>query len=194
MKHLKILGLAVAATALLAAGGPGNAAATTLEIGGVKQTSAVTLTATLEGSTIVTDEFGSTTETCTTSEIHGKTTTFTAPGVAEIHGNIEKWTLGNCTHTTTVIKPGKFYIGWESGTTNGTFTSSETEITVQSTFFGASAICKTGTGTKVGTITGTASGFATIDMNATIPCGILGNTKWTGSYRITSPNGLGVVE
>jgi hypothetical protein len=193
MKYLKMLGLAaVAAMALMAVAG--SASATTLEIGGVTQNKAVTITASLEAGTsaLLKDEFGTTTDTCTVSHVHGATTLFTAPGTAEIHGNISELTFEKCTHTTKVIKPGKLYIGWEEGTTNGTVTSAEAEVTVQSTFFGASAICKTGAGTKIGTLTGVASGFATMDINGNINCGILGTASWTGAYVVTSPNGLGV--
>jgi hypothetical protein len=195
MKYLKMLGLAaVAAMALMAFVGAGAASATTLEIGGVTQNKAVTITASLESGTsaVLKDEFGTTTDTCTSSHVHGTTTLFTAPGTAEIHGNVTELTFANCTHTTKVLKPGKIYIGWEEGTTNANVTSAEAEVTVQSTFFGASAVCKTGAGTKIGTLTGVASGFATIHINAKINCGILGTSGWTGAYTVTSPNGLGV--
>jgi hypothetical protein len=64
--------------------------------------------------------------------------------------------------------------------------SSGAEVTVVSTFFGASATCKTGAGTTIGTLTGVSAGDATMDINATINCGILGNSAWTGTYTVTS--------
>jgi hypothetical protein len=201
MKYLKMLGLAaVAAAALMAIVGVTAASATTLEIGGVKQTGAVTIGATLKPGTSATlvDEFGTTTDTCTESTVHGKTTTFTATGTNEIDGKVETLTFGKCSHTTTVINPGVLYVGWIKGTTNGTVTSAGAEVTVNSTFFGASAICKTGTGTDIGTLTGvkTTAEHATMDIDATknLNCGILGNSSWTGTYTVTTPTGLGVIE
>jgi hypothetical protein len=195
MKYLKMLGLAaVAAMAVMAFVGAGTASATTLEIGGVPQNKAVTISASLEAgsSAILKDEFGTTTDTCTESSVHGTTTSpFTAE---EIDGTLTTLTFGKCSHTTTVINKGILYVKWDGGT-NGTVTSSGAEVTVQSTFFGASAICKTGGGTDIGTLTGVGklTEHATMDINATISCGILGNSKWTGSYKVTTPTGLGVV-
>jgi hypothetical protein len=195
MKYLKMLGLAaVAAAALMAFVGAGTASATTLEIGGVAQNSAVTIEATIASGTsaILKDEFGTTTDTCTTSTVKGTTSTFTGTPA----GAVSTLSFGNCTHTTTVLKNGSLSIAL-SGTTNGTVTSKEAEVTVQSTFFGASAVCKTGTGTDVGLLTGatTASNpgaHATMHINATVNCGILGNAKWTGTYTVTSPTDLAV--
>jgi hypothetical protein len=100
-------------------------------------------------------------------------------------------TFEECTHTTKVDANGSLSIAWTSGT-NGNVTSSSAEVTVQSTFFGATALCKTGTGTKIGTATGVKEGSATIDINAAVNCGILGTASWTGTYSVTSPSGLGV--
>ncbi|HSS41583.1 MAG TPA: hypothetical protein VLK37_03430 [Solirubrobacterales bacterium] len=203
MKYLKMLGLAaVAAMALMAVVGASAASATTLEIKGVAQNAAVTINATLEPGTsaLLKDSAGTTTDTCTESEVHGKTTEFTTPGSAEIHGNVEKLTFGKCTHTTTVLKAGKLFVGWIPGTTDGTVTSSEAEVTVVSTAFGISAVCKTGGGTDIGKLTGATNGgtnktaFATMDIEGKISCGILGTSTWTGFYSVTSPEELAVRE
>jgi hypothetical protein len=206
MKYLKILGLAAVAAMALMAVGAGSASATTLSVKGAKQTSSITIAASLKAGTTATlvDEFGSTTDTCNESTTHGTTTSpFTAAGNGEIDGNLspltntpQGLTFSKCSHTTTVIKPGKLIIGWIKGTTNGTVTSAEAEVTVQSTVFGASAICKTGIGTDIGKITGVASGQATMDIEAinNLNCGILGNSSWTGTYVVTTPEGLGVEE
>jgi hypothetical protein len=53
-------------------------------------------------------------------------------------------------------------------------------------------VCKTGAGTDIGTLTGTTIGLATLDINATIACGILGNSSWTGTYTVTFPSSLNV--
>jgi hypothetical protein len=165
-----------------------------LEIGGVKQNGAVTFEATLEAgiSWLLKDESGNTVDTCTKTAIHGVTTTpFTAE---EIDATITKAEISSCTHTTTVLKNGRWYFKWDGGT-NATITSSETELTVQSTIFGISAVCKTGAGTPIGTLTGVSSGHATIHINeGLVSCGILGNAKWTASLSVTTPTGLGVVQ
>jgi hypothetical protein len=184
MKYLKMLGLAaVAAMALMAFAG--SASATTLSTNGTKQNAAVELTATLKTGTsaLLKDEAGTTTDTCTTSEVKGSTSgSFSA---ATVGGTVSSLTFKNCTHTTTVIAPGSLSVAWTSGT-NGSVKSSGAEVTVVSTFFGASATCKTGAGTTIGTLTGVSAGDATMDISATINCGILGNSAWTGTYTVTS--------
>jgi hypothetical protein len=196
MKNLRTLSLfAVLAAALTASLGAGAASGTTLEVGGVKQNQAVTFLMSLEpgSSMLIKDSIGATTDTCTESTIHGTTTTpFTVSGKNEIDANISL-TYGKCTHTTTVLKNGKMFFAWDGGT-NATVTESEAEVTIVSTVFGASAVCKTGTGTDIGTLTGVASGHATLDFNAQVNCGILGTSTWTASYTVTTPTGLGVVE
>jgi hypothetical protein len=195
MKYLKMIGLAaIAAAALMAFVGAGTASATTLAVGGTAQTNSVSITATLASGTsaLLKDEFGTTTDTCTTSEVKGATEgTFTGTSVG---GKISTLTFSNCSHTTTVIATGSLKVEAPSGG-NGTVSSSGAEVTVQSTFFGASAICKTGAGTKIGTLTGTTdtTKHAVMDINASINCGILGAASWTGTYTVTSPTGLSVV-
>jgi hypothetical protein len=199
MKYLKMLGLAaVAAMALMAVVGASAASATTLEVGGVAKNSAVEIVATLEPGTsaLLKDSAGTTTDTCTTSEVKGKTSVFTG---AAVSGPISALTFTNCTHTTVVITKGSLSVTSIAGTTNGTVSSIGAEVTVQSTAFGASAICKTGAGTDIGTLTGATSGLlagnphATMDINGKINCGILGTATWTGAYTVTSPTDLGVV-
>jgi hypothetical protein len=197
MKYLKILGLAaVAAMALMAMAS--TASATTLEVKGVKQNASVTLKSSIEAGTsaVLKDELGSTTDTCTGSEVEGKTessgtTTFTS---ADVGGKVGKLTFSGCSHTTDVVANGSLSVTWIKNTTNGTVSSANAEVTVRSTFFGVTANCKTGAGTDIGTLTGKASGQATMDINGTLDCGSLGNGFWTGSYVVTSPEGLGVVE
>jgi hypothetical protein len=48
------------------------------------------------------------------------------------------------------------------------------------------------TGTDIGKLTGVKSGKATIDISAVLNCGIL-TARWTATYLVTSPEGLGVV-
>jgi hypothetical protein len=190
MKYLKMLGLAAVAAMALMAIGATAASATTLEISGAAQNKTVAISASLEPGTsaLLKDSAGTTTDTCTTSQVNGSTTVFTG---AAVSGPISTLTFGNCTHTTTVIAKGSLSVTNIAGTTNGTVSSSGAEVTVQSTAFGASAVCKTGAGTDIGTLTGVKSGNATMDINGKISCGILGTATWTGAYTVTTAN-LGV--
>jgi hypothetical protein len=204
MKFLKMLGLAaVAAAALMAFVGAGTASATTLSVGGISKNETVTIEASLKTGTslILKDEFGTTTETCTVSKFKG-TTTWTVDETLvrtdnkytgyRVEGPLSELTFGSCTHTTTVLAKGNLSVTWTSGT-NGTVSSNGAEVTFQSTFFGASAVCKTGAGTNIGTLTGVKEGSSTIDLNAKINCGILGSSSWTGTYVTTGANAaLGV--
>ena len=193
MKHLKMLGLAaIAAMALMAFVGAGTASATTLEVKGVKQTGSVAIKASLKSGTsaILKDKNGTTNDTCTGSTVEGSTSTTTG---AEVSGGVTGLTFTGCSHTTHVLSKGSLSVAHTSGT-NGTVKSSGAKVTVVSTVFGASATCETGAGTTIGTLTGVAAGQATIHINATtLNCGILGTSSWTGTYVVTSPEGLGVV-
>jgi uncharacterized protein YpuA (DUF1002 family) len=199
MKHLKMFGItALAAMALMAVVGAGTASAVTLYIGGVAQNKAVTIESSLaSGSTaVLKDEGGTTTDTCNISAVKGSTqnniegsTKFTEGLV--VGGAVTTLSFSGCSHTTKVIKNGSLHIDEK-----GNVISIGAEVTVVSTAFGISAICKTGTGTKIGTFSGTndTTKHATITIDATnsLNCGILGNSSWTGTYTVTSPTGLNV--
>jgi hypothetical protein len=190
MKHLKRLGILTAAIALAAIFGAGAASATTLEVGGVTRNQAVTVEASLASgtSTVFKDTENVTADTCTASIIKGTTqspftsSTVTAP--------LSSLTFTGCSHSTSVIKPGKLHFAWTSGT-NATVSSSEAEVTIQWTIFGATFICKSGAGAPIGTLTGSAS-HATLDINGVLTCPFGITTRWTGTYTVTSPTGLGV--
>jgi hypothetical protein len=194
MKHLK--GLMLAATAVLALSalvGASSASATTLQSGGKNLPTGTEIVSTLAPGTssIVKDKHGTTNDTCTGSENKGKTTNETGAVVTGV--GLHQTTSG-CSHTTDSLSVGNLSISWTSGL-NGTVSSNGSELTVKSTVFGISAVCKTGTGTVIGTLTGVTSGHATIDMNATtVDCGALGTSSWTGIYVVTSPTGLSVVK
>jgi len=196
MKFTRILG--VAAIAALALTFASTASATTLEIGGVKQTGSVTFKATLKSGTsaLLSDTGGFFANTCTTSTIEGKTTTFTAPGTSPIAGALPVLSWGTtatpCKEgNPTVVKSGTFTISWIKGTTNGTFVSDNGHWTVPTAL--GSLTCTTPEGgTDLGVLTGVASGNATLDINAVLNCTV--SLKWTGTYTVTSPTGLGVVE
>jgi hypothetical protein len=186
---------------LLSAIGEGAASGTTLAVGGVAQNKSVSLSATLEGGTslIIKDEGGTTTDTCTVSELTGSTENRATPettkftGSTVVGGNLSALTFGACSHTMKTLRSGSLHID-----ASGNVFSMGAEITVYSTVFGISAFCKTGTGTKIGTFTGTndTSKHARITIDATnnMNCGILGNSSWTGTFGLTSPTGLAVVD
>jgi hypothetical protein len=191
MKCFKFLGIAWALAVFAAAWGGGSASATTIEVGGVAQNKSVNGNASLapETSLILKDSSGTTTDTCTESQLKGATEgTFTG---ASVGGKVSTITVGSCSHTTKVLATGSVSVVWTSAT-NGTVSSSGAEITTVSTAFGVSAICKTGSGTSMGTVTGVKSGHATMDINAKVSCGILGTSTLTGTYNGTGSGGLGV--
>jgi hypothetical protein len=192
MKHLKMIGLAaIAATAMLTMVA-GDASATTLEVKGVKQTSAVELTATLEsGFSLVTQKTdGTFVDTCTAAHWTSKTSSATT-GTA-VSGPVAGLSFSSCTNEKIVVdKTGTVSIENISGTTNGTVKWAGTEVTVPSPF--GTLNCVTGTGTDVGTLTGVASGRATFHFRAVINCGFLAPSEtWEGPFVITTPEGTGV--
>jgi len=192
MKYLKMLGLAAVAAMALMAVTAGSASATTLEIGGVVQSGAVTITASQESSITLADTENTQANTCSESHVHGSTTVFSGTYVT---GVLSVLSFTNCTRSPVVVdKPGKLKIDWEEGTTSGSVFSEEAEVTVPTTF-GFSVNCKTGEGTKIGTLDGKASTseHATMTIAAVLNCGfLLPSASWSGSYWITSPTGLGV--
>jgi hypothetical protein len=196
MKHLKILGLAaMAALAVTAFLGVGAASATKLYkfttpsandplgVGTVIKASMKAGT-----SAIFKDTNGATVETCTSMEGEGKIEV----DAGTPRGKAAVFTFGGCSHTLDTIKVGELWIEHIAGTTNGAVWSAGTEATLQSTIFGISCIAKTGTGVKMGTLTGATSstGQAVIDMNAVIPMGICGDGILTGTGQVTAPLGL----
>jgi hypothetical protein len=192
MGKLSAGGLSLIGLTVIACVAACSASATTLEVSGFPKNSQVSIIASLASGTSLKLEsvaFAEV-ETCTTSELKGSTSVFSGTTAS---GSVSSFTLGNCTHTTTVLKAGTFTIGAISGTTNGTITFANTEVTVVSTALGISQVCKSGAGTY-GSITGVKSGNATIDISGTLYCGAwLPETRWIATYSVTSPTGLGVV-
>ena len=194
MKYLKMLGLVALAATALTAFGASSASATTLSITGVKQSGAVTLTASLEAGTkaklSLTD--GSLANECATSDVHGTTTSFTG---TKIGGPISTLTFESCVREKVeVIKAGSLDVEWIKGTHNGTVFSTGAEVKVPSAI--GTLTCTTpAAGTDIGTLTGSTTGMGTMDIKATLNCGFLApSANWAGSYVITSPHSLAVVE
>ncbi|HEX6782911.1 MAG TPA: hypothetical protein VF125_12925 [Solirubrobacterales bacterium] len=192
MNFLRKLALTAFGTSVLIAISSTAASATTLEVGGVKQNGAVLVEASLTSGTSMTikDTNNVLVDTCTGSSLKGTTgSPFTGSTVTAALSTLS---FTSCSHKTTVLKAGTLHFTWSSGT-NATVSSSGAEITIETTAFGISAICKTGTGTNLGTLTGKASDHAIIDINAVLKCGLADTKVWTATYTVTSPTGLGVV-
>ncbi len=185
MQLSKILGVAaVAAMALMAFASP--ASATTLEVGGVARNASVSIEATIAsgGSALLTDTFGVTANTCTTSTVKGNTEHVFSGST--ISGPVSTLSFSNCSegNPTTDIA-GILSIERIGTTTNGTVRSTDAKVTVPS-FFGT-LTCLTN-GTDVGTLTGVASGSAKFDINAVLSCTVIGTAKWSGTYTLTGAN------
>ena len=200
MKYLKMLGIAAVAAMSFAAFAA-SASATTLEVAGVPQTKSILITATLTPNTsaLLSRTDGSLANTCTGSHVEATTTApFTAAGTGEITATVNTLSFENCKEPVTVHKPGVLHIGWDKGTTHGTVTSSGAEVTVTSPF--GVLNCKTGAGVDVGTLTGATTArnpgkHAEVDVNAVLNCGFLvPSALWAGTYSVTTPTDLGVIE
>lgn len=194
MKYVKMLGLlAIAAAALMAFAG--TASATTLTNGsGVFYPKGTVIHAEAEGTVTLHPPIGDI--TCTSSTVQGEVEK--PGGAAEsetVSGPIGTLTFGGCNAAVTVLKPGTLEIhtkekGVNNG--NGTLTSNGAEVTVVA--FGIHCVFTT-SNTDIGTVTGSKTKDATLDIEATIPrtggsflCG--STAQWTGSYTVDKPTPL----
>jgi hypothetical protein len=193
MKYLKMIGLAAVAAMAMMAFTAGSASATTLEVKHVIQNGPVKLVASLQAGTsaILKTTAGGSENTCTISNVEGTTSTYTG---ASVSGGLSSLTFGGpCTNPVTVHKAGSLSVSHIAGSDDGTVTSANAEVTSYSAAIGAYVNCKTGTGTHLGTLTGSTLGHATLDVNAVLNCGFfLPSAKWEGTYTVTSPTGLQV--
>ncbi len=195
MKQLKRIALAALATALLTAfAGASNASATTLEVKGVKQNREIELVASLKsGSSLaITDTTGELSEllsvTCTQSTMKSKafgSNPFTATTIVQLIWILE---FSSCNEPLIVDRAGKVTFETIPGTTNATVRWTASEVTVPSAL--GYMTCTT-SNTDIGVLKGVASGKATLEINAMINCNFF-SSKWTATYTITSPEGLGV--
>ncbi|HEX6205063.1 MAG TPA: hypothetical protein VFZ29_04570 [Solirubrobacterales bacterium] len=193
MKQLKIIAAsAIAAAALVATIGAGSASATTLEVEGATQNKAVTIRWELAPwtSTVLARTDGSLANTCAYSRMFGSTSTpYTG---SKVTGALTSFFFEGCSETVTVDKAGQLYVEHIAGTTNGTVFSENAEVTFK-TPFGNEVNCKTGGGTDIGTLTGSAWGWATLHINAVLNCGfLLPSATWKGIYETAFAEGLGV--
>ncbi|MDQ2629688.1 MAG: hypothetical protein M3Y75_01750 [Actinomycetota bacterium] len=167
--------------------------ATTLEIGGVKQGGEIKVNASLKSSASSTlaRTDGSLANICIEAGVIGETISpYTGEMVTAPLGSLS---FSSCTRPVTVHKAGTLHVQRIAGTTNGTVSSSDAEVTVESPF--GALNCKTGTGTDLGTLTGSKEGHATIDVDAVLDCGFaVPSATWKATYTVTSPTGLGITE
>jgi hypothetical protein len=191
MKLTKVLVILAAALGLMAFAS--TASATTLEVKGVKQNVDITIKASLKAGTSLlhTDTIGNLLNTCTVSTFEGADSTATT--ATRVSGPISALSFSSCTEGNPVVHTrGSFSIEWLKILTHGTVRWHSGDVTTPSPF--GTLTCSTpAAGTDIGTLTGVASGNATLDVNAVLNCGIT-TTKLTGTYTVTSPEGLGVVE
>jgi hypothetical protein len=188
MKFTKILGLMAVAVAALMAFAATASATTLTSPSGTTYTS--TIKASSEGATSLEGAF--VTVTCQKSNVEGKVEKHGSGVTAG--GNISTLTFTECNFPTTVVKKGSLEIH-SAGSGNGTLTGSGSEISIE-TSLGTCVF--TTSSTKLGTLTGSTSKNATLDIeSAAIPrtggsflCGSSGT--WTGSYSVTTPSTLTV--
>lgn len=170
-----------------------TASATTLELNGVAQSSSIVLTASLKAgsSTLFTDTAQSQPplNTCSVSVLQASTQVATGTAVT---AGMKVPTFETCTQGNAVADTlGTLSIERITGTTNGTVRSFGTKMTWPSSVGTLTCLTSSTTGTDIGNITGVASGNATLDINAVLNCGVV-TARWTGTYTVTSPTGLGV--
>jgi hypothetical protein len=193
MKHLRNLAAVASVLALTSLSTASTTSATTLEVGGHAKNESLAIKASLKSGTslLAADTFGFVANTCTGSTIEAKSEApFTGTTVG---GKASTLSFSPCKEGAVVTdEPGVISVEWIPGTTNGTGRLSGAKLTVPSVF-GLLTCTTPAAGTDLGTLTGVASGNATIDINAVINCGSI-DAKWTGTYTVTSPEGLGVID
>jgi hypothetical protein len=138
--------------------------------------------------------------TCTVSTVKG-TISNAGSSTETVKGSI---TPANLTWSSCSAGPVTTTVGGElevhsiTGTTNGTLTAKNFEVTVE-TFLGKCTFVA-GASTHLGTLTGSTTGNATMDINAVVtrksPDPDTGtcpsSARWQGSYTVTTPTKLTV--
>lgn len=196
---LNLIGPAALSALILMAFATGNASATTLEVQGVTRNESLTLTMSLEKGTSATlsRTDGSFANTCTESHMHLITTVYTGTVVTgALTGHptgtpSDGLSFSSCTRSITVHDPGTLEIDHIKDT-NGRVYWKNAQVTVGSPF--GTLNCKPGETAHFGTLTGVATGHATLHVeNTVINCGFLvPSMVWSATYIVTSPTGLGV--
>jgi hypothetical protein len=199
MKHIRMIGLAAMAMALMAFVGASVASATTLDNGKGEMLSAgSSLDASLVGSAELTNTAGTQVlDTCTTGTIEGVTEN-TGSATETVKGEVspENLTWANCTATTDTTGGGTLEIHWTEGH-NGTVTGTTFEVTVNISGVSCNyGLTRVDSMVNVGTLIGSDT-EPTLQVNAIVAlragsflCPTSG--RWKAIYRVTSPTGLTV--
>jgi hypothetical protein len=197
MKYVKKLGLAaVVALGLTAFIGAGTASATVLYSGATKLGSGTEIFGSLTGFSFkMSTTEGTALDECSSGGLHGKTSN-SGSATETVRGSISvsSLTWSNCVFTTDTLKGGEFEIHWTSGI-NGIVTVSGLEVTINTGLFGTCVFTSGTSKVTFGTLTGSTSGDAVLDVNTimTRVSGLCPSTaKWVGTYTITSPTPLHV--
>jgi hypothetical protein len=149
MRHLKILGLAVAAAmSLMLFVGADAASATTLTTTTYPSGAPIDLSLVSGSTTRLTSPMGTTVVTCSQSTAKGKTTQTSGTW---IEVDLETLTWGGCTSTVNTVVNGKLEMMWTSET-SGEVVGRETQVTT--VMGGITCVYSFGEGTKLGTIVG----------------------------------------
>jgi len=195
MKHLKMIGLALVATAaFMAFTGSASAAPTLTSPGGIEYTG--TLTATGSSSLLFKATFANV--TCTSSTVSGNITNNAEHATVAI----STLSLSNCgSNDVTPLQNAAGNFGTLTINQKGEIFGSNSNITIVNTTTGAHCIYGTTTNTKLGTLTPSSAtgGRAVMDISASLPYNaeskssqfICGNTaSWSGTYSVTTPGVL----
>jgi hypothetical protein len=184
MKHLKMLALAVMATAALMALAAPVSATTLTSPAGTEYTGELNYTATSS----LLFEIGFIDVTCTNSTIKGKVE---SNGGATASGKISTLSFSSCGESTVdTLANGSFAIG-SSGGGKGAVTGSGSVVTFA--VFGVSCAYKTISFPQMGPVTGGTPATFTLDASVPLESGGILCSKtatWTGSYQVTSPGTL----
>lgn len=191
MKQLQRIMFVMLAGVSLGLSAVPTASATTLELGGVKQTGAVALSTTLKSGTsmLIEDTTGFFGSTCTVSVMEGKTSVLTG---TKVEGPLSVLKFESCKEEPVVVdSSGNLSIENISGTTNGTVRWIGAKWTMPSPYGPLTCVTGASPGADIGTLTGVKEGNATLNINAALNCGSI-TQKYTATYSVTSPEGLGV--
>jgi hypothetical protein len=165
LRRIFVASVIVGTFALAAGAAP--AAATKLYAAGTALGVGTTLT--LSGDTTLKVETtgGTMLDTCTMTSISAKLTN-SGGSTATVSGSYEKLQWGSCTENTTTVANGSFEIHHISGSTNGTFTTKQTVFAFEATIFGAKCSYTAGEAAILGTLIGSTTGNAQINVNTVL--------------------------
>jgi hypothetical protein len=188
VKYVKILGLLVAAvTALLAFAGAASATTLTSPTGTVYTGS---ISAESEGTTTLHNSSLGVSVSCSYSTVSGLVQWH---GKGSVSGSISNLTFGGCGEDSVKVLGNGFLEVWDVGSYDGTVFSTWADITITDGSTGVSCTYSTG-GTDIGTLQGGASARLTFSGSSiprkgdSIFCG--STSRWTKSYKVTSPASL----